>query len=521
MNSLKFIQILYRLYYAIKPIKKISWLKLYPEKLNVLTLQEGIFLYSSYFGNNTFSFLNKAYTFKEKIDWNYTGHGKLWAYNLNYFEFLCQKNINNEMGLYLIKDYIDQCKNIRIGYDSYPISLRNVFWIKFVSKYAIRDERIDTFLYATYKFLLHNLEYHLLGNHLLENAFSLLWGAFYFCDEKLYHKAVILLKDELVEQIVSDGAHFELSPMYHQIILYRLLDSINLLQNNQRFTEQKQLFSFLKEKAILMLQWLNTITFTSGEIPLFNDASLGIAPTTSQLNEYASNLKVLTKESFADLQANPQIFSQSGYRCAKNTVYECIVDIGQIGPSYQPGHAHADTFNFVLNAYNKPLVVDTGISTYDPGKIRLYERGTVAHNTVTVHEKNSSEVWSSFRVARRANVKLIEDNIHRIIAQHDGYCLIGTIHQRQWDFLDKQIVITDTLSGNSIDGRAFLHLAPLYKPEKYDSLIKLGNITITFDNASNIEIEQTRTPNGYNQFQDNYTIKISFKKHLTTLILLA
>ncbi len=53
-------------------------------------------------------------------------------------------------------------------------------------------------------------------------------------------------------------------------------------------------------------------------------------------------------------------------------------------PSYQPGHAHADTFNFVLNIHNEPLIVDTGISTYEANETRLKERGTAAHNTVTV-----------------------------------------------------------------------------------------------------------------------------------------
>ena len=72
----------------------------------------------------------------------------------------------------------------------------------------------------------------MLGNHLLENAFSLLFGAYYFQDEKLYTKSYDLLISELNEQVLKDGAHFELSPMYHQIILSRLLDSIQLIKLN-------------------------------------------------------------------------------------------------------------------------------------------------------------------------------------------------------------------------------------------------------------------------------------------------
>ena len=81
--------------------------------------------------------------------------------------------------------------------------------------------------------LLDNLEYHLLGNHLLENGFSLLFGAYYFQDENLYKKAKEILEKELNEQILDDGAHFELSPMYHQLMLFRVLDCINLVKHNQ------------------------------------------------------------------------------------------------------------------------------------------------------------------------------------------------------------------------------------------------------------------------------------------------
>ena len=46
-------------------------------------------------------------------------------------------------------------------------------------------------------------------------------------------KAKNLLIDQLNEQILDDDAHFELSPMYHQIIFSRLLDSINLINLNK------------------------------------------------------------------------------------------------------------------------------------------------------------------------------------------------------------------------------------------------------------------------------------------------
>ena len=74
---------------------------------------------------------------------------------------------------------------LKDGKEPYPISLRGINWIKFLSKHNISDQAIDTALYSEYLVLMDNLEYHLLGNHLLENGFSLYVGGCYFKDEKL------------------------------------------------------------------------------------------------------------------------------------------------------------------------------------------------------------------------------------------------------------------------------------------------------------------------------------------------
>ena len=47
--------------------------------------------------------------------------------------------------------------------------------------------------------------------------------------------------------------------------------------------------------------------------------------------------------------------------------------MGSIGPSYQPGHAHADELNFELFYKGSPIIVDTGVSTYEKNERRLRE----------------------------------------------------------------------------------------------------------------------------------------------------
>ncbi|WP_345974736.1 alginate lyase family protein [Sulfurimonas sp. HSL3-7] len=451
-----------------------------------------------------FVFLNKSFVFLNKIDWNFSTYGKLWTYNLTYFEYLNQSKMQQDEGLLLIKDFIDQMLSVKDGLESFPIALRGVNWIKFLTKYEIRDQKIDDSLYAQYKILLDNLEYHLLGNHLLENGFSLLFGAYYFKDEELYTKAKEILITELDEQVLRDGAHFELSPMYHQIMLLRLLDSINLVQNNS--WKKSDLLTLLKDKASLMLGWLNAIAFDDGTIPLLNDSSFNITPTTNELNLYAEQLKV---------KKGSVILKESGYRKVKKDRYECIIDVGNIGPDYIPGHAHSDTFNFIMHVDGKPLIVDTGLSTYETNQRRMIERSTSAHNTVEVDGLNQSEVWGGFRVARRAKIIHLDENSHIIEATHDGYKRIGVLHTRKFTVNERSIVIEDYInSASKHQCIAYIHFHPKVRPVIKDNKIIIDQTGIIIDNAIKIEIGAYQYAPEFNKLNEAVSVKIAFENRL-------
>ncbi len=477
------------------PVKLIPWI----EKANT-------------FNDFSFTFLNLNRSFNPtEIDWDYDEYGKLWTLNLNYFDFLLQPKVSSDTGEFLITDFINKLNQRTIALDSYTISLRGINWIKFFSKFKVQSSKFDNSLFAQYKILYNTLEYHLLGNHLLENAFSLLFGAFYFRDMRFYNKAKQILKIQLKEQILLDGAHFELSPMYHQTILDRLLDCINLLKNNHQFENQDNLFHLMQGKVEKMIFWLNSMTFSKGDFPLLNDSTVNIAPTTNQLLEYTKrlNLKPVTY--------NLKL-SDSGYRRYNGDNYECIIDVGQIGPDYIPGHAHADTFNFVLNINSKPFIVDTGISTYEKNKQRSVERSTSAHNTVLIDNKNSSDVWGGFRVSKRAKVKILTENNSNITAVHNGYNTIKITHLRKWKFKTDSIIITDELSCYEKRGLAFLHFAPEFIPHKMNNAIITDYAKIEFSNAKSIILKEENIPVSYNTFKKHYIIITEFESMLKTVI---
>lgn len=465
--------------------------------------------------HGSFSFLNRSKLFGDdyhRIDWGFDGNGKLWTYNLNYFDFLLQPGFSQDIGLELIEVFTTMAPAGGVGFESYPISLRGINWIKFLSLHGIRRADIDASLFAQYRVLLKNLEYHLLGNHLLENAFSLLFGACYFNQKAWYDRSRKLLERELEEQVLDDGAHFELSPMYHQILIDRMLDCVNLLQNNNCFSGQDEFALFLRKKVINMLRWLKTMTFADGSIPLLNDATTGIAPTSHVLFGYAERLGIGVEE------MSPVSLRGSGYRKFCGTDYECLVDVGAIGPDYIPGHAHADTFNFLVHLKGKPFLEDTGISTYEKCALRDAERGTAAHNTVVVNGMNSSDVWGGFRVGRRARVRLFEDGLSVIEAEHDGYRHFGVRHRRRWRFEAERIVVSDMVYGQAQTARACFHFACGLNPVVSGNRVEFGGSVLEFNGAEEIESMCYQKALEFNKAVDAWCLVVRFCRSLESTI---
>ncbi|MCI1780148.1 MAG: heparinase II/III family protein [Bacteroidales bacterium] len=518
---MKFIQILYQILYRLKNLCRRLFGLSYPlfvdHSSTCLAFNEFISKNVSYKGDMTFSFLNIEHSFCGNVDWNINAYGKLWAYNLNYMDYLLQRNMSGDTGVMLIKNFIEGIGQNIVGIEPYPISLRGENWIKFLSVNTCLFEesvikRIKGSLYAQYKILYNNLEYNILANHLFENGISLLFGALYFKDERFYKKSYKLLNRQLNEQILEDGGHFELSTMYHRIILDRILDGINLLQNNFIFYSQKKLLDLMIEKAVKMLGWLNAMTFSNGDMPLLNDSATDIAPSSEELIKYSLRLGIPFRES------RKYRLTDSGYRKYDGTDYECIIDVGPIGAHYQPGHAHADTFNFVVDVHGKEFVIDPGISTYENNHVRNCERGTGFHNTVILNNRDSSEIWSAFRVAKRAETTIVHEDPSNVVAYHNGYG--NVMHVREWRFYENKIIIKDDIAGNKkiYDARLHILLSPEMHPVIKNDAILTENGIITICGCKQLSLLSVNVPDGYNKYIETIMVEAFFEKAVTTII---
>lgn len=437
----------------------------------------------SLISENTFKFLNKSQSLFD-VGWNDNRNTvtKLWRYNQHYFDDLnavesFKRKVWHDK---LLENWISKNSlGKSIGWDPYPTSLRIVNWVKWclqgnkLSKNSLQSLALQA------KWLNKRIEWHILGNHLFSNAKALIFAGFFFSTKESrtwLQKGLDIIDHELNEQVLADGGNFELSPMYHSIFLEDVLDLINIAKTYPKIIKKSKIKKWEKI-ANKMIKWLNVMTHPNGDISLFNDSANGIAPTFNQLQNYTKRLGIKYKNK--NFKKVTKLIN-SGYLRFDSKNCTALLDVARIGPDYLPGHAHADTLSIEISLFGQRFLVNSGTSEYEIGSIRQYERSTRAHNTVEINNKNSSEVWGSFRVARRAypfDLKIKElKNFTSISCSHDGYKRLNgkPIHKRNWKFFKSSIVIEDRIKGIFDNAYAYFHFHPLIKVfKKNDTTFKL------------------------------------------------
>lgn len=356
----------------------------------------------------TLTFLHETEPFHWHEKWDFPDRSALWNFNLHYCEFLLP--LVHAFRETREPRYLDQFKDCvggwveqnprsagGTGWAAYPVALRLTNWL---SCYAWLEPELkadpdflQTFLssvYEQYCHLANHLEKDLLANHYFEDLKALLLCALFFRDEGMKKAALGEFKAQCREQILPDGMHFELSPMYHNIILEDVLRVAAALR--QAGTPDPEVEGYLPA----MLDAAFSLEEGLERVPLFNDGGDNVAKSLSALLSAAQRLFGLAPTFRAGLP-------ESGYYIFRQGPWKLIVDAGQPGPRYNPGHAHCDAMSYELFRDGKPVLVNCGTYAYQCRE-RSFFRSTAAHNTVMVEGTEQSEVWGAFRMGNGAQV---------------------------------------------------------------------------------------------------------------------
>ena len=418
-----------------------------------------------------FSFIGINKPIARPVNWHPEDQPRLWRYNLHYFDYLLWESFSTEQKASLIDDWIAANPMGTVNaWEPYTISLRIVNWAKYFDTLERVPDAWRSSLINQANWLLANLEYHILANHFLKNAKALIYAGTCFMGQRsavMLRKGVAAFEQEVIEQILDDGGHYERSVMYHGIVLEDLLDVLNLAQ------AQPQLFSQafvarLTDAAMRAARFLEDMLHGDGDIALFNDAALGIAPPPAELLAYAERVGNYERRPrpHAPVLIDKAASGYFGYRLADESF---LIDCGDIAPDYQPGHGHCDMLSFELCLDGRRVVVDTGTYGYETDERRLYLRGTAAHNTVVVNGQNQSEVWGGFRVARRARpkgarVENFSATKMTFRGGHDGYQRLSqrVTHNRSFEIVfGESWEVRDSLQGKGeAEAASYLHFAP-------------------------------------------------------------
>lgn len=383
--------------------------------------------------------------------WRYDDAAHLWQFNLHYLEYLIPMisawNENGddryiEKAGQILEDWYQNGSMEPDSNHAYTVSLRVVNQL-IIAPFVKEKRKLYDSIYAQYRFLINHQEKHLMGNHYFENLKAIVICSVVFGEEDIYKRYIAGLFKELEEEISPDGLHFELSTMYHKIVLEDLIRVATVLQQAGK-EEHKRVAGYIQKMCSALYSLEDGISRTL----LFNDAGDNVAkPTDSLLSVCERMFNIYPSKSSL----------VSGYSILSDGKIRVVEDCGALSPSYMPGHAHCDCLSFELFYNGQPVFVNSGTFQYQ-GPYRQYFRSTKAHNTVVINGHEQSELWGEHRAGRRIRVLKNEQSERDVTGEYKNY--YGERHKRYLRLMNSTLFISDTVSGSA---ESYFHFAPGFK----------------------------------------------------------
>jgi len=401
------------------------------------------------------------------IDWDFSGHGPLFAYHLHQFDWARDPALAPGDRHAAVEDWIARHPR-GTGWDAGPISLRTFAWTKLLATpgalpASADAARIRASLADQLETLAASLETHLSGNHLLWNLLALVFAGAAHAGPAADRWLAFAprLASELREQILESGLHYERSPMYHALLLENVLDLVNA-ESSAPGRLPAALAAQLRKTAARMLGALAVLTHPDGEIALLGDSAFGIAHPSARLAAYAAALAIA--------RASPPeagVLRDAGIARLEAGDLVCIVTASRPWPEHQPGHAHCDALSFELSVRGERVVTDTGVTEYAPGAKRDLSRATRSHATVEIDGREQAECWAAHRIGSRPDVALVRAAPEQFAeAVCAGWATPEVLHRRRFEIAaDGALAIHDTFDAPAQHARAFLPLAPGIAPD--------------------------------------------------------
>lgn len=216
-------------------------------------------------------------------------------------------------------------------------------------------------------------------------------------------------EEELDRQVYPDGFQYELSTVYHEVVV----------NNYQRVIEMAKAFDVAVPESIL--QKLETaclidvkLMMPDGRIPNINDGKWfsskhllerkqRILPNVPEMNWVLSDGAEGAQPEYESLA-----LPYSGFMIMRNGWDQEATWALFDGAPFGRGHQHEDKLSVLIYAGGKVLVTEGGNYAYDDSEMRKYVLSTRAHNTVMVDGMNQNRrrdyKWEEHDIRKKADL---------------------------------------------------------------------------------------------------------------------
>ncbi len=380
---------------------------------------------------HTFSFVSRTINMGAAMQWTPQGASKQWLYELHSFEWLADLRATHNQEAKtaardIISDWIDVCGTFNPNrWHPYPLSCRLTHWLTH-SGWLLDGadigwrEKFMRNLIRQANHLPKVIEWDMGGHWLIKNLKAQIFTSLCLPSrQSAFLEAEALLKQQIQIQILPDGMHHERSPYYHAQVLKDLLD-IHAMIIKAGQTPAELIGDTIDRMSVALAFFRHP----DGGLALFNDGDIGDIDLLDDIQERCGLAENIPAE-----------LPYAGYIRLDNGHMTFLFDAGLCAPVEGTHHAHADTLSFELSYEGQRLFVNSGTGNFQDST-RNTMRGTAAHNTVSVGEQNSAEVWGDGLLGRRPNK--IKSQVRQeagigigVEASHDGYRHLGIKHTRR------------------------------------------------------------------------------------------
>lgn len=392
----------------------------------------------------------------------------------------------------------------------------------------------------------HHSKYSSANNHLIVEMFSIGVAGIVFQNSIWYKKAISVLDEELFIQNYDDGVNKE-HALHYQSFVMEAVSLFMLILKRNNISYPKKWDNLIYKMSCFIADNMDSKYQVSH---LGDDDNGKILDLSGQYNNHYKYVLELTslllKEEFVDLinvsenirwlfrkeeitekldiydNKQSKCYKIGGYTIMKNDYdYEnnviIVIDHAELGFGSIAAHGHSDALSFTMTVNGNRLFIDPGTYIYHIDlNSRNYFRKTKNHNTISINNKDQSEMLGAFLWGNKAKTKLVDYKINDkeeiLVANHDGYNPIK--HERKFIYNRKDtLIVEDLISGGDCNFESTLVLDRNIKvidKNKTSMILKSDKnyFSVKIDNEYSFTVEDIWISETYSKREKGNAIKI-------------